>query len=153
MEINRKSIDLPPFHRPNGKDRAAGDHPVAGLRNASEDAKNKSTDRRRLFVRNLESETVVQLADVGAARDERFTRAGLNRFFLIFRRVVLIEYLADDLFEQILHRHDTGRSTVLVENDSHVLFQSLEVRENVFNFARSGNHMDGPDQLAKREPR
>src|SRR4051794_22802981 len=116
MQIDSKSIDLPSFHRPNGKDRPAGDHPVARLRNAAENSENKSTDRRRVFVWNLQAEAVIELADVRAARNEGFPRTSLYRLFLIFRRVVLVKNLADDLFEQIFHRHDSGGSAVLVEN-------------------------------------
>ena len=47
--------------------------------------------------------------------------------------VVLVANLADDLLEQILHRHDARGAAVLVEHDRHVLLAPLEIREHVLD--------------------
>src|SRR4051812_33564536 len=105
MQIDGKRIDLPSFHRPNSKDRAAREHPVSGLRDASENTEHKSADRSCVDVRNLEAESVIQLANVCAARDEGLAGSRLNRLLLILRGIVFVENFSDDLLQQIFHRH------------------------------------------------
>jgi len=153
VKINGKRIDPPSFHRPYGKDGAAGDDSIRRLRNATENTKDKSADRRCVFVGDVNAKPVVQLADVRASRDERFSRTRLDRLLFVFGRVVFVKNLADDLLEQVFHGDDSGSSAVLVENDSHVLLQPLVVSQYVLHFAGARNYMNRTYQLAKREPR
>ena len=70
---------------------------------------------------------------------------------MLRRLVVLVENLADDLLEQILHRHEARRAAVLVEHDRHVLLESLEVGEHLFDLARAGHDVHRPhDRRAAR---
>src|SRR6476661_3072542 len=135
MKIDSKGIDPPALHRANGKDRSAGQDSVSRLWYPSEHSKHKSTDSRCIDVGNLETESVVQLADVRAARNERLARPRLNRLLRVLGGVVLVENLADNLLEKIFHRDDAGSPAVLIENDSHVLLQTLEVGKHVLDFA------------------
>ena len=72
---------------------------------------------------------------------------------MLRRLVVLVENLADDLLEQILHRHETRRAAVLVEHDRHVLLETLEVGEHLFDLARAGDDVDLARMIARARSR
>jgi len=64
-------------------------------------------------------------------------------------RIVLIEDLADDLLEQVFHRHQAGRAAVLVEHDREMRLEALHVGEHIFHFtAVPGNEQRLADDFA-----
>ena len=52
---------------------------------------------------------------------------------MVFFLVVLIIDFADDLFQNILQRHDTARSAELIHNDGNMHFVLLELSQEVVN--------------------
>ena len=60
--------------------------------------------------------------------------------------VELVADLADDLLEQILHRHDAARAAVLVDDDGDRGLRALHVAEHVEQALRLGHEEDvAPD--------
>ena len=109
-------------------------HAVAGVdlfafvRQAAEQADRVAADRFELFVRQVQAERGVDVFDVRAGLDDRFVVGDLaNRFF--FALVVLVANLADDLFEQIFHRHEPGRSAVFVDDDRQRILAALHLAQ------------------------
>ena len=96
MKIDSERIDLPAVHLAHGKHCAAHDDSVARLRQPSENSEHVAADRRRIVLGNVETETLVELTEVCASRNERLARARLYGSVAVFRRVVFVEYLADD---------------------------------------------------------
>src|ERR1700693_144455 len=103
QEANRKDA---PTTRPIDLQTYA----IAGLdffafvRQAAKKPDGQTADRLEVFVRQVQPEPRVDVFDVRAGVDDRFVVGDRpDRLFLAF--VVLVAYLADDLLEQILHRH------------------------------------------------
>src|SRR5438477_11661129 len=130
MQVDGQSLDPAAVHLAHGKDCSSGDHPIADDRKPPKHTKDVATDRSVVFVRNGEPKVLVELTDVRAARNESLSRARMQRSFRVLRRVVLVEYLADDLLEQVFHCYHAGSSPVFIEHYCHVLLQPLEVVKN-----------------------
>jgi hypothetical protein len=90
------------------------------LRQPSEGAEHISTDRGVVVIGHGELILIVQLADIRAAWNDHLARSRGTCFWLGL--IVLVENLADDLLQEVLHRHDARCAAVLVEHDRHVLF-------------------------------
>ena len=139
VQVHRERLDAPPVHLAHGEHRVARRHAVAHDRQPAERAEDVAADRRVLVVGHLEAEPLVELPDVRRARDQHVGVRIRRRQLL--RLVVLVEDLADDLLEQILHRHDARRAAVLVEHHRHVLLEPLEVGEHLLHLARARHHV------------
>ncbi|MEO6331799.1 MAG: hypothetical protein ABIV11_06130, partial [Gemmatimonadaceae bacterium] len=112
MEIHGQGLYPATIHLPHGKDRAARSDTVAGRGKSAERSENVASDRGIVLVGYFESEALVQIADVRAARYQRLPAARFDRLFRWV--IVLVEDLANDLLEQILHRDDARGSAELV---------------------------------------
>src|SRR5205823_14785916 len=128
---------------PPGEDRISCRHAIADDGQPSERAEYETTNRRIVLVGHTQTKPLVQFADVRRAGDDDNVRAFTLRRFR--RLVVLVEDLTNDLLAQIFHRHHARRTAVFIENDRHVLFQTLEIGEDLFDFPRAGLHVDGLD--------
>ncbi len=60
--------------------------------------------------------------------------------------VVLVLDLADDLLEEVFHRHEPGDAAVLVDDDGHLLLGLLELLEQVGHLHRFRYEEDRPDE-------
>ncbi len=60
--------------------------------------------------------------------------------------VVFILNLADDLFQNILERHDAGGAAELVDHDRQVTGAALKIAELAVERLRLGHERRGPDQ-------
>jgi hypothetical protein len=64
VKIDSECIDLSPVHRFDCKDGASCNYAIAHLWQPPENPEDKSADRGRVFVGNIQTEPLVQLADV-----------------------------------------------------------------------------------------
>jgi hypothetical protein len=67
VKIDRESVDPSSFHRFHRKDCASSNDAISGLWQATKNSENESADRSGVFVWNLQSEALVQFADVRAS--------------------------------------------------------------------------------------
>ena len=65
---------------------------------------------------------------------------------------MLVENLADDLLQQVFHRHDARRAAVLVEHHGHVRLEALEVGQHFLHLARARHHVHRAHHVPHGEP-
>ena len=75
----------------------------------------------------------------------------VNAFVERLIDIALVRNLTHDLLQDILQRHQTLRSTILVHNDSHVDFILLKVAQQVVNLLMLGNKINLAQQLLPAE--
>ena len=87
---------------------------------ARELGENKPADGVEIPVlREIELESLVQVINVNATFHNDLSII-LNFDALGFVGVILVDDVADDLFQNVFHRHDARNSAVLVEHDGQV---------------------------------
>ncbi len=150
-DLHAQRLDPPTFHLTDGEHGAAGGHTIADRRDPSERAEDVATDRRVLLFRHLQLVAAVELSDVGAPGDDQLTVCR-DRDYCV-GLIVLVEDLADDFLQQVLHGHDAGRSAVLVDHDRHMVLESLEIGQDIFDLPRARNDVGGTHDRGRREIR
>src|ERR1700686_850403 len=130
-------------------------HAVAGVdlfalaRQAPEQADGITADRFELFVRKRDAQRGVDVFDVRAGFDDRLALGDrADRFFFAF--IVFVADLADDLFEQIFHRHETRGAAVFVEHDGERELPTLHLAEQLRDALVLWDVHDRPHQRAQR---
>src|SRR5688572_302263 len=97
--------------------QAAVAHAVSDPRRPAQQHEDEAADAVHLLVLQVEIELLSYLVDPHRARDaEAPGTVAINRF--VGRRPFFD--VPDDLFEEILERHDAGRAPVLVDHDHHL---------------------------------
>ena len=92
----------------------------------------------------LDVEQLLEIVDVRPAIHARLILGQADDHRLL--GVVLVLDLADDLLEQVLDRHQAGRSPVLVEDDRDVDLPTLEFVEEVVDRHRLGDEHGRPEE-------
>ncbi len=90
------------------------DH-VAGLRNPLERGEDEPSDRVEVLVGQVDAQSVVEVVDVGRARDDQLSGGELLNVGSI--GVVLVDDLSDEFLEAVLQGDDTSDIAVLVSDD------------------------------------
>src|SRR5579884_1659429 len=103
---------------------------LALARQPSEQADDIAADRLELFVRERDPERRVHVFDVRARLDDGLGVAD-PADGLFFTFVVLVPDLADDLLQEIFHRHEPRRAAVLVDHDRERILAALHLAQQL----------------------
>ena len=100
---------------------------VAGLGRAAELPEDESADGVVVVVGEVAAELLVEVVDGERAVDAH--RVVADALDGLVGQVELVLDLTDDLFEQILERHDSLHRAVFVDHDREMLVRAPELRE------------------------
>src|SRR5213083_1207288 len=142
MQVDGQSLDPPALHLANCEYCSPRCHAISHDRKPAQQTEHETADRRVILFGHVQPEALVEIGDVRRARNEHqigsLARLGLGWL------VLLVENLADDLLEQILHRHEPRCSAILVQHDGEVLLEAFEVGEHFFHFAGARHDVNRP---------
>src|SRR5215472_3081776 len=114
-------------------------------RDTSEQTERVSADAFEILRREVETELLVHIIYVHTRVDDDVAIArflDLRRQVLLFR-IIFVHDLADDLFQKVFHRHEAGRSAVLVDDDRHRNFLRLHLAHQFVYRLVLRNSLDG----------
>ena len=97
------------------------------------------------FVVERGADQVADGLEAGLAFDLPLAVAGLDELGLLL--IVFVLDAADDLLDQILHRHQAGGAAVLVDNDRHVVLVALHLVEEFIGLLAEGDEAGGTEQF------
>src|SRR5438552_1749450 len=105
-------------------------------RNLSETIVDQAAERVELIIWKIQGEQVVDLSDAGPRIENRLMLADLLDARL-FRQIILILDLTDDLLKEVFNRNQAGGAAILVNNQRHVhaaLLQLLQQLVDLLGF-------------------
>ena len=140
-------LDPPPRRRDDLQAEAVLGYHVPRLRYLPEPRVEQSTERIEAIGVDLGVELLVELIDGHPRVHHGFARGTALDDRLV--RIELVLYLADDLLEEVLDRHDTGDAAVLVDDDRDVHAPVLELREHLVDALALRHEECGAHQVAQ----
>src|SRR4026207_2124209 len=123
---------------------ADGRHPAGSSQHVAADR----LDSLRL---DLDSQSIAYCRDVDFRAEHKRPRGFLDHRFGL--DVVLVANLTDDLLEQILNRHQTGRTGVFVDDDGDPDMLALKLLEHLGDPFRLGDEGRRPDESRQMQKR
>ena len=111
---------------------------------ASQVAGDEAPDGDEIVLGELGVEELLELLDLRRSRHGEVERAVLGDLGLF--GVVFVLDLPDDLFDGVLHGHQSRDAAVLVDDDGHLLLDLLELAQEIGEGHGLGDEGDGPDQ-------
>src|SRR5688572_24170492 len=120
--------------------------PRARRRDAPRLVDDEARDGREVVVLDFEAEQALYLPDLGRAEHIEVAVVRLDDLDNLLALDVLVLYLADDLFEDVLDGQQARKSPVLVYDERELDVHLLHLFEQLVHGLRLGHEVGGPEQ-------